>query len=221
MPADQGENQRQRVLAYGGSDDTYASFNRTRYTVRATRENPQYLGEHSNADISVSGVIGAESGSQTLFFRLEIAEEARLEIRRVRVNRYTDQYISFNLREKSGYSSALELLEAEPADEANSYSERLGAIVPAGGYDLVISSSQWVELPYELQVVIKSLVKTLEGEAVAEINATGDIALRAPTGEAVVSVLATGRLMTIYSLQGEATAEVPAVGSIERISPFA
>lgn len=386
MPAGQGEIERQRVLAYGGSDSTRANFNRPRYTVHASKGSPRNLGTHSRADITVKGEIGAESGSQTLFFRFETTEEARVEARGIRINGYTDQYISLDLRDESGIaltyerlgeetadavatakryieagyticdywqtgyvekdceviavtvavakrnvevgyttcgywqngyaqqdcavatsdvhgvtkryigigyadcrywqngyaeqdceivtsdeqgieasyaiceywqigyaeqdcvfimpplpgigtgyadcnywvnsyaerdcSVALEVVDEPTAEEADPYFERIGAVVPPGSYDLVVSSSQWVGLPYEFQVLVTPLASSLAGEAGVEFRPKGSIALRALEGEASLSVLATGRLAVTYLLQGEALVEVVAQGLLERTSPF-
>ena len=262
MPVDQGEIERQRVLAYGGSDDTRTSFNRSRYTVHASKGDPKDLGEHSSTEITIKGEIGAENGSQTLFFRFRTTEEARVEVRGVRINRYTDQYISLDLRDGSGRALTLEQLSGDVVEDSvalaglgiptgyvtcgywetgyaeldcalapaagirvepkgmDLYYERIGATASAGTYDLVVSTSQWTRLPYELRVIVDPLVVALSGEAAVEVEATGRLALAAPAGEALISMPASGRLIETRLLQGEASAAVPATGRLDRTSPF-
>ena len=102
MTLDQAEAERLLVISYGGSDDTSPSFNRQRYVFHASRYEPKDLGIVAKTGLAIDGKIGAESGTQTLFWRLEVREQSRIEIRGVSLNPYTDQYISFGLREGSG-----------------------------------------------------------------------------------------------------------------------
>ena len=225
MPLDQGEIEQRRVQVYGGSDDTRPSFNRPQYTIHATKGDPRDLGSYSTADITVKGEIGAESGSQTLFFQFHITEQERiLEIRGVQVNKYTDQYISFHLRDSSGRTLALEPLPLDVIEDAafpppaiqlgyvlcgywetgyadsdcesapaawlsteiipggpKSYYSRGEAILRNGTYGLIVSSSQWVRLPYELRIIVDPLAVELNGDASVKCQATGVLDLVEPT----------------------------------------
>lgn len=80
--------------AYGGSDIAAPSFNRPRYVRYASVHQPKEFGQLDLVLLDISGDIGAEYGTQTLFFAFSTRQEARIGIRRVPINRYTDQYIT-------------------------------------------------------------------------------------------------------------------------------
>lgn len=79
---------------YGGSDTASPSFNRPRYVQYTSVNTPKDLGPVLEAGIDIEGLVGAESGSQTLFFSFRTLSPSRLCLRRVLLNPYTDQYVS-------------------------------------------------------------------------------------------------------------------------------
>ena len=90
------------IGAYGGSDPTTPSFNRTRYVRYASVHKPRDFGEARELNLDLQGEIGAESGAQSIFFRVRTLEEARIGMRRVKLNYWTDQYITLSLQGESG-----------------------------------------------------------------------------------------------------------------------
>lgn len=93
--------------SYGGSDNTKASFNRPRYVRFYSVHKPRDFGTVDFLDLDIEGVVGAESGTQTLFFRFTIAKPSKIGLRKIRLNRYTDQYITIALRNGDGNGIAL------------------------------------------------------------------------------------------------------------------
>lgn len=87
---------------YGGSDNTSPSFNRPRYVRFASSSTAADLGSFEEDDLSIGGFIGAESGTQTLFFRFTLTEEARLGIDFGTGNPYLDQYVALALKAPTG-----------------------------------------------------------------------------------------------------------------------
>lgn len=87
---------------YGGSDNTSPSFNRARYVRFGAAGEPAELGVLDSESLIVSGLIGAESGTQTLFFRFHLPEPARIGIDLGVGNIYIDQYIALSLKAPTG-----------------------------------------------------------------------------------------------------------------------
>lgn len=129
---DQSAQEAKLVSNYGGSDSTQPSFNYPRYVRYASVHEPKDFGVVEFLRLDIEGDVGAESGTQSLFFRFTITKPARIGLRRVALNRYTDQYISISLRNGSGEQiplgidgfansqiidvTGLELLAPEPQD---------------------------------------------------------------------------------------------------------
>lgn len=116
---DQSSVEVEVVRFYGGSDATTPSFNRTRYVYHFSVHEPFDISKLLQAQYSatqvrdalpprgplravLSGLIGAERGTQTLFFGFSIASPARIGLLLVRQNRYEDQYISVSLHNDDG-----------------------------------------------------------------------------------------------------------------------
>lgn len=111
---DQTKQWRNTVAAYGGSDNTELSFNASRYVRYASVHEPRDFGAVGSIGLDLQGLVGAQSGTQTLFFRLTAKEECRLGMRKVPINRYTDQYISIGISgEDIGLIDLQEDLEAD------------------------------------------------------------------------------------------------------------
>jgi hypothetical protein len=88
--------------AYGGSDATVPSFNFPAYVRFASVHEPRDFGVVETLKLDLQGLVGAESGTQTLFFSFTLAQPAKIGLRRIRLNPYTDQYISTSLRDGGG-----------------------------------------------------------------------------------------------------------------------
>jgi hypothetical protein len=90
------------IQAYGGSDSTLPNFNRPSYVRFFSVHQPRDFGAVPFLRLDLEGLVGAESGTQTLFFSFTTTKPARIGLRRINTNRYTDQYISIGLRDPDG-----------------------------------------------------------------------------------------------------------------------
>jgi hypothetical protein len=90
------------VAGYGGSDPARPSAQRQHYTRFFSIHEPRDLGEIPGGTMMLDGVVGAQEGTQTLFFRFHAPEPARIGLRQVPLNPYTDQYISLGLSGPDG-----------------------------------------------------------------------------------------------------------------------
>lgn len=248
------------ITAYGGSDVALPSFNRPRYVRYTSINSPRDFGRIENIQLDLEGVVGAESGSQSLFFAFETSKPFRIRLRRTLFNRYTDQYITISLSGETGpvaleidgsgnsFSSlpALELgyvacgywatgyCEADcqrspnfaaPAEEAvtdsstSEVSSPLAGVLPAGAYHIVVSSTEWPQLPYRFQASV-SLPGELSGVLDLQDVSIGRLALARLTGIAEARSAPVGGLVRELKLNGAATTEARPAGTIEVISPY-
>jgi len=85
------------IRYYGSSDSSKPSFNYPAYVRFFSVYGPRFLGDVSDTFLDIEGLVGAKSGTQTLFFEINLTAPARIGLRRIRINRYTDQYVSIAL----------------------------------------------------------------------------------------------------------------------------
>lgn len=125
---DQSAAQLEVINAYGSSDVASPSFNRPRYVRYTSVHAPRDLGPVRKAGFDFEGVVGAESGSQTLFFVFEALLPSRIGLRRILLNPYTDQYVSVFLTNEAGtVALATDGLGDSPAPAA---SDLAASVVP-------------------------------------------------------------------------------------------
>lgn len=202
---DQSQSVLEITRTYGGSDSTQPDFNRQAYVKYNSVHDSRDLGPLSNAKLDLRGVVGARSGTQTLFFSFEITAPSRIGLRRIRLNKYTDQYIMVSLRNNAGPVALgddgfagselypVELLQspysvelgyvnagywdrgyatydyasrdggstvvlASEAEAEQPFTSNYGALMPPGKYWFLVSSSQWAELPYRVQLAVIPLI---------------------------------------------------------------
>jgi len=272
------------VAGYGGSDSTLPNFNRPQYVRFASIHDSRDLGQIPAEGVVLDGLVGAQSGTQTLFFRFHSPQPARIGLRRVLLNPYTDQYIALGLRGPDGllipvqpdapptppgdtfrlvsdggfsnlaegyarngywdeggsgappqghvedgywdddYSvidfgggySVVDLKEGEDlilvppvislefgaAQEVDSLAIAAAEQRPPGIYTVTVSSSQWPQLPFRLQLLVRA-DRDLRGVADFTIQGTGRL-LFDLGGVAAFRIDAVGRLARLYIL-GAAT----------------
>jgi hypothetical protein len=255
--------------SYGGSDIASPSFNRPRYVRYTSVHEPRDLGQIYSAGFDLEGVVGAESGSQTLFFFFRALQPSRIGLRRVLLNRYTDQYISITLNNEAGpvpigidgfgNSSVLTPRDLESAvllsldlgyvacdywvtgyceddcakssavvtesggtgvsDPSAEFTSPFAAIMPAGLYRIVISNSQWPQLPYRFQISI-SPPGDLFGVCELLDESYARIGLAKLEGKAEMRAIPDGRLFQQGELSGAATMQATPSGTITRTSPY-
>ena len=262
------------VAGYGGSDSTLPNFNRPQYVRFASIHDSRDLGQIPAEGVVLDGLVGAQSGTQTLFFRFHSPQPARIGLRRVLLNPYTDQYITLGLRgpdgllipvqpdapptppgdtfrlvSDGGFSNLAEgyvrdgywasfdggysvvdlkegyaedgywdeiyvqiedlilvppviSLEFGAAQEVDSLVIAAAEQRPPGIYTVTVSSSQWPQLPFRLQLLVRA-DRDLRGVADFTIQGTGRL-LFDLGGVAAFRIDAVGRLARLYIL-GAAT----------------
>lgn len=99
---DQSAAQLEVIRSYGSSDVASPNFNYPRYVKHASVHQPYELGQVDAFDVTLEGMVGAESGSQTLFFSFETLSPARIGLRMVCGNDYERQYTELTLSDGSG-----------------------------------------------------------------------------------------------------------------------
>lgn len=253
---------------YGGSDNAEANFNRSRYVRFYSVHTPRDFGTVEFLSLDLEGVVGAESGTQTLFFRFTITKPAKIGLRKIRLNRYTDQYITIALRDGDGNGIPLgadgfagstildrQTFEQIPplildigyvvcgywengyaeydcftltfppritigdADANDPFGSDYGVLLPAGPYTFTVSSSQWPQLPYRIQVVVAPQVE-LAGSAELQLAPQARLSLVELGGQADLRLEPSARIPVTYVLGGEASFELRPQAGLTRQSPF-
>jgi hypothetical protein len=91
----------------------------------------------------IEGLVGAQSGTQTLFFRFYAPRPARIGLRKVPLNPYADQYIALGLRGADG--NAIPVLPEAPSEQpvgVTTLGATGGVIQLQGGY---VPTGYWDE----------------------------------------------------------------------------
>lgn len=258
-----------RHPSYGGSDATAPSFNRSRYVRYASVHTPRDLGSVRELRLDLEGSIGAQSGTQSLFFRLRTLEPARLGFRRVKINRWTDQYIELSLRGEDGSiplgadgfanSQAVDLQAFEilspptlvelgfvacgywargyadfdcatveapsttvlgaVSDPNEAFGSPFGQLMPAGEYFFVVTSSQWPQLPYRVQIAVAPQPE-LSTEVEMSAEPSAHLALLSLSLDLNMESRVDARLVQTPPLQAAVEMEAQPVGVLERLSPY-
>lgn len=230
MPADQSAVERSKTLAYGGSDKTNPSFNRSRYVRHVSLRSSKDLGKHKDLNAEISGTLGGEHGSQSIFMRFETEDLARIALWGITSNRYLDQYISFAIQDEYGQFLTLDRLNSDiPARllslaKPGSYYNPIGGKLPAGVYRLTVTSNQWARISYRLQLVVQSSPE-LEGEASVVIQPSARLGLSYIVSDTSIELPASARLVVVYQLELKdlgafAGLEIPATATVSKSSPF-
>jgi hypothetical protein len=248
---------------YGGSDRVAASFNASQYVRHASIKDPFSLGILPDGDTFWRGVIGGESGSQSLFAIFSLREPTRLGARLVPSNRYKDQYVSLSLTDANGrqlLQETIKLTAGAPPERvipdiaiftsdgyveagywANGYTDLEGGttqtisnfddpsaplpLLPggepldAGTYLVVLSSSQWAQLPFELQLTTRQ-PRALAGSADLVVDMTGRTSLLSCSGTAELPLEPQGRVASVALLAGAADLVLTPAATLSRVSPF-
>lgn len=266
---DQSVSELATRAAYGGSDIAAPSFNRPRYVRYGSVNTPGDLGQLQDIKLELQGVVGSESGTSTLFFAFETTLPARIGLRKVRLNTYTDQYISISLSNDIGPipigvdnfagSSALDLSDLQeipllaldlgyvacgywergyaendclqvsvpPAgpgggtvlDPGSAFTSPYAGAMPPGKYRMTVSSSQWVQLPYLVQLVVLSPTP-IEGIAIGKAVPLARLGLSSLLGRSSAFSLPSGRLAQVLLLSSVSRSEARPTATITRISPY-
>jgi hypothetical protein len=240
---------------YGCSDNTQPNFNRSRYVRHASVYDPRDLGVLTGDRLVIEGLVGAESGTQTLFFTFRLEEQTQLLLALSSTNQYTRQYISFSIRGPSGdvlplpvadrlipasipvitfyvdpgyWDDEYTRVEIEPATRPLPIQQDSDQGQPAGTggggepvgpgvYTLLISSSQWPQLPFRLELAAVNSVE-LSAEVGLRFGVTARTGLTPLSALLAASLELEGRVGRAVALAGSAGFSVDLVGGIRRIS---
>ena len=252
--------------AYGGSDNTQPDFNRQAYVKYNSVSDSRELGPISNAKLDFSGLIGARTGTQTLFFAFTIEAPSRIGLRRIRINKYTDQYVMVSLRNnigpialgedgfagselypveivKSPYSVEIgyvnsgywekgyatydhevreggsSVVLASEAEAELPFTSNYASLLPPGKYWFLVSSSQWTELPYRVQLaVVPESTPAIIFDMECQLSARAALAPAAASIEMELELAARPVRIVEPSLLVEAEASITASPTI--LSPY-
>ena len=178
--------------AYGGSDNTAASFNRPGTVKYNAISKSRDFGRLDNLAAEVSGRIGGEAGTQTLFFEVTLNGPADLRITKQIANPKEAKYISVGLLgpdrqpialDDNGYGLLVDRLETAVNEADGPF--------PAGTYVFTVSSSQWQSIPFTAQLLVLRY-KQLEGSCGGELLLSGTTSLRRLAGDCGGTLLLEG-----------------------------
>ena len=100
-----------------------------------------------------SGKIGSQTGAPSIFFKIETLDAADLRITKKTINKYTDGYISVAIADASrkpinineyGFAYRNEIVSTKV--------EEFTLPMPAGKYYFIVSSTQWQEIPFSIEI---------------------------------------------------------------------
>ena len=140
-------------IAHGGSVSTDPSFLRPRFVQYNSVSKSRDLGLVNNFLGTFEGEIGAQAGTQTLFFKITTRGDANLKIVQNPVNRFTDKQISIGILDANrkqigvnefGFGFNNEITTTEENESSNP--------LPGGTYYFTVSGSQWVKIPYSVSI---------------------------------------------------------------------
>jgi len=171
--------------SYGGSDKSSPSFLRPERVKYHTPAKAKDLGIVFNLNTTLTGKIGSEAGTNTLYFKVTTQGESDLRILKNSLNKYTDQYISFGMLNE--HLDQLPINNdgfAYKNDIHNTAVIEPNLQLPQGTYYFTVCNSQWQELPFSISVeVIRYLL--LDGVATGRNELVGRIGLVKLFGDAV------------------------------------
>lgn len=174
-------------LDYGGSSRSDPSFLRPDRVLYNSITKSKDLGDVNNFKGTFSGSIGAETGTQTLFFKANILGKANIRIQKNSINKYTDNQISvgvlnadrrpINVNE-SGFAYKNEILSTEKQE----FLEPL----PTGTYYFTVSSSLWQKIPFSVDIQVIRFVG-LDGNATLTMQPVARFAIAKMIGSATLT----------------------------------
>ena len=253
----------------------YVTFSSARSVDHASVHDPYPLGREASFSLLLGGMIGAEYGTQTLFFSFETLQPARIGLRKANHDRpYIDQYVDLHLSGPDGLiplgsdnfanSSLLQGGIKHPSgqvvttadvtvdlgyaecdywttgyavsdcasavvpvttavdipDPGDPLRSPFGAIMPPAVYGFTVSSSQWPQLPFCVELAVIPPVTPLVSGLISRAEPVARLALVKLEGIAWGSSAATGALAGAKRLSGIADAQAAPLATITRVSPY-
>lgn len=200
---DQSEDLEARRRWYGGSDRAAPSLNRLQYVKANSIAKARDLGEVLFLALEVSGELGSQVGSNTVYIKCRTSQLSRLGLRSLNLNKYENKYISLGIlgsdrkplqRSDEGFALSTESLDNDSLLPQGI--ERQAQFFPQGEFFFTISSSSFSAIPYEVELIVEPQ-GYLAGVALGTLTASSRIALVKLTGLASAAQLAEGTLQPV------------------------
>jgi len=163
--------------AYGGSDKSSASFLRPQHVKYNSLSKAKDYGRVINLSETITGHIGTEVGSNTLYFKVTTGGESDVRVIKNAVHKYTDNYISIGLLDKEGKPVQRNIDGFGYKNEILNTDILEGQLqLPQGDYYLTVSNSQWQAVPFSVNFQVLRYI-LLYGQTSASLTTTLRIAL--------------------------------------------
>jgi len=180
--------------SYGGSDPTAPSFLRSYYVKHNSISKSKDLGAVESLVADISGSIGSQAGSNTLYFKFELLSPADVRVQARSTGEYTDRYLSVGLLD-----GELKPVQVDPEgfgfinDIHNTDADESILKLPIGTYYATVSSLQWQSIPFAVRIsVIKYIL--LSGTAVGSFLPSARLPLQKADGYALGTAQSGGTL---------------------------
>jgi hypothetical protein len=150
----------------GFGDETSARFLGQESVEYDSVGSPQYLGSFIELDREISGTVGDQTGKATVFFSFDLPLFARVRLRLLPVERWTDRFLQLSLLDPDRRAIALDADGyATSTDVSGTQVDESQARLPPGRYTFLIACTQWTSTRYRLGISISPIVleATLEG----------------------------------------------------------
>lgn len=182
--------------SYGGSDLTAPSFIRSYYVKYNSIAKSKDLGAVESLVADISGTVGSQAGSNTLFFKFELLSPADVRVQTRSTGEFTDRYLSLGLLDSErrpvqvdadGFGFINDIHNTD-ADESI-------LKLPIGTYYATLSSLQWQSIPYAIRIsVIKYILLT--GTASGTCQPSARLPLQKIDGSATGTAQSSATLKT-------------------------
>lgn len=219
-------------LDYGGSSPSDPSFLRPDRVLYNSISKSRDLGDINNFKGTFSGSIGAETGTQTIFFKANILGKASIQIQKNSINKYTDKQISVGILNADrrpinvndfGFAYENEILSTEKQE----FLEPL----PKGTYYFTVSSSLWQKIPFSVDIQAIRFV-SLDGNVTLTMKPTARFAIAKMIGPVTLTGPFQATIPNNNQLKGSpgsvlltsgtrGTLVIPSGLSIGRMTPYA
>ena len=203
--------------SYGGSSKTSPSFLRLDHVKFNSISKAKDLGSVDNLNVVITGTIGSESGTNTLYFKVVTEGQSDIRITSNPINKYTDKYLSLGVLD--GNKKPMPLTGdgfAYRNDLINTTVNENLLQLPPGIFYYTITSSQWQSVPYSINLEVIRYLQ-LYGTASGSLIPTSRIPLVKGIGTALLSDSTYGTLpapSTIKALEGSTTGNKESYGVI-------
>ena len=203
--------------SYGGSSKTSPSFLRLEHVKFNSISKAKDLGSVDNLNVVITGNIGSESGTNTLYFKVLSQGTADIRITKNPINKHTDKYVSIGVLNENkkpipltgdGFAYRNDLVNTTVNENLLQLS--------AGIFYFTITSSQWQSVPYSVNLEVIRYLQ-IYGTASGTLIPTSRIPLVKGVGFALLSDGTYGTLptpSTIKGLEGSTTGNKESYGVI-------